>query len=74
MGLGIGEEPVWCPLTMEHSVSEKNRFTEEKKTSTKNNTMEDGRLWWRTKVGKRWVVSAEGRAWVPVSWEWKGHL
>ena len=30
MGLGIEEEPVWCPLTMEHSVGEKNIFTEKK--------------------------------------------
>ena len=62
MVLGIEEEPVWCPLTMEHSVGEKNRFTEEKKTNTKNNALEDGRPWWRTKVGKRKAVSAKGRA------------
>ena len=62
MGLGIEEEPVWCQLMMEHSVGEKNRFTEGKKTNTKNNTVEDGRPGWRIIVGKRWVVSAEGRA------------
>ena len=53
MGLGIEEEPVWCQLMMEHSVGEKNRFTEGKKMQTqKNNTLEDGRPWWRTKVGE----------------------
>ena len=54
----------------------KNRFTEEKETNTKNNTLEDGRPWWRIKVGKRWAVSSAGRkgAWVPVNWDWKGHL
>ena len=62
MGLGIEEEPVCCPLTMAHSVDENLRFTEVKETNTKNNTLDDGRPWWRAKVGKRWAVSAEGRA------------
>ena len=36
---------------------------EHKKKHTKTNTtLEDGRPWWRTKVGKRKAVSAEGRA------------
>ena len=34
MGLGIGEEPVWCPPTMEHSVGEQNRLIEEKQNKT----------------------------------------
>ena len=40
-------------------------FTKRKnkhKKTQKITTLEDGRPWWRTKVGKRKAVSAEGRA------------
>ena len=40
---------------------EKKRRAQKKHTKT-NTTLEDGRSWWRTKVGKRKAVSAEGRA------------
>ena len=62
MGLGIEEESVWCPVTTEHSIGEKNRVSEGKKTNTKTNTLDDGRPRWRTEASKRWAVSAEGRA------------
>ena len=48
MGLGIEEEPDWCPLRMEHSVVEK-LFHRGKKTNTKKDTLDDGRPWWRPK-------------------------
>ena len=75
MGLGIEEEPVWCPPTMEHSVSEKNRFTEGKKG--KHKTQYPGR-WYAVVANpsgqEMGGVGGGQGAWEPVNWDWKGKL
>ena len=55
MGLGIGKEPVWCPLAVERSVRESKIFTERKrkKKNEQNTTLDNGRPWGRTKGEKK---------------------
>ena len=75
MGLGIGKEPVWCPLAVERSVGESNIFTERKRKKKTNKTLpwimvgRGGEPKWKKKGG----VGGRQGAWVLVNWGRKGH-
>ena len=68
MGLGIGKRNPfgsrwrWNIRSANKDVSPREKRRAQKKHTKTNTTLEDGRPWWRTKVGKRKAVSAEGRA------------